>query len=480
MVKAWEARGTTREKLLKQWMSSGQDIATCTVELITSEETAEKSSVVQDFLTPEQVLQYYCGNEDSWERKELTRQGFAPSQRAILDGSPSTPASTAAPGTPGGPGNASAGVAETKAGVAETKAGVPEPKGSAKSKAAKSKARPGNPVAVFDVRKAKLSQVETTAFPVVDRVETRKMLESAVLAKAGQYAKILVQLKGHEDVKNVPADADETTWANAMKAATRMYIYYGSKEDFARGCARSVAKGSDQQQGASRDHVSTRVILRSLTILRLKRAAEKLYKRLAKKPRATSDLSNVPEHLKDDWHGYSRLEHMARTPMASTVLKGLNKKGADINWLCRDVCGAAVKEGSEFFHTRVLSTVSSERSFHSKLAKELPRVDLVSLPVQVRKKLGQQTFSMVKPSRWFEWMEKDQLLDVINEDHSLRDVVRPEGPLDIFVRIHGDEGAIPGHLLVSRAKFPKAVTTVDAIMKILATDLQGLCRSRHF
>ena len=132
----------------------------------------------------------------------------------------------------------------------------------------------------------------------------------------------------------------------------------------------------------------------------LKRAAAKLYKRLAKKPRATSDLSNVPEHLKDDWHGYSRLEHMARTPMASTVLKGLNKKGADINWLCRDVCGAAVKEGSEFFHTRVLSTVSSERSFHSKLAKELPRVDLVSLPVQVRKKLGQQTFSCLLDGRF--------------------------------------------------------------------------------
>ncbi|OLQ11356.1 hypothetical protein AK812_SmicGene4845 [Symbiodinium microadriaticum] len=469
MVKAWEARGTTREKLLKQWMSSGQDIATCTVELITSEETAEKSSVVQDFLTPEQVLQYYCGNEDSWERKELTRQGFAPSQRAILDGSPSTPA-------PGGPGNASAGVAETKA--------------------AKSKARPGNPVAVFDVRKAKLSQIETTAFPVVDRVETRKMLESAVLAKAGQYAKILVQLKGHEasgkaledlarakdaletaweDVKNVPADADETTWANAMKAATRMYIYYGSKEDFARG----DPPEPDNPQPASAAS-SSAASSQGLQPRGLKRAAEKLYKRLAKKPRATSDLSNVPEHLKDDWHGYSRLEHMARTPMASTVLKGLNKKGADINWLCRDVCGAAVKEGSEFFHTRVLSTVSSERSFHSKLAKELPRVDLVSLPVQVRKKLGQQTFSMVKPSRWFEWMEKDQLLDVINEDHSLRDVVRTEGPLDIFVRIHGDEGAIPGHLLVSRAKFPKAVTTVDAIMEILATDLQGLCRSRHF
>ena len=84
---------------------------------------------------------------------------------------------------------------------------------------------------------------------------------------------------------------------------------------------------------------------------------------------------------------------MAQTPMVSTVLNGLNKKGADIKWLCQDVCGAAVKEGSKFFQTRVLSSISSEKAFHRKLRKELPVVDAVTLPVQVRKKLGQQSFS---------------------------------------------------------------------------------------
>ena len=37
------------------------------------------------------------------------------------------------------------------------------------------------------------------------------------------------------------------------------------------------------------------------------------------------------------------------------------------------------------------------------------------------------------------------------------------------------QGAIPGHLLVSRARFPRARTTVDEIMQILADDLKGLC-----
>ena len=70
-----------------------------------------------------------------------------------------------------------------------------------------------------------------------------------------------------------------------------------------------------------------------------------------------------------------------------------------------------------------------------------------------------------------------RLLDLINEDHSLRDIVRPEGscfcrcpdktahlpchycqlgPLDVFVRIHGDEGPFfkKRNLLVMSLSFP--------------------------
>ena len=79
--------------------------------------------------------------------------------------------------------------------------------------------------------------------------------------------------------------------------------------------------------------------------------------------------------------------------MARTMLQGLARKGADIKWLCQSVCGAATKEGSRYYQTRRLSSVAKECSFHSKLSKELPRVDTVNLPVVVRKKLVQQQFS---------------------------------------------------------------------------------------
>ncbi|CAE7623014.1 unnamed protein product [Symbiodinium sp. CCMP2592] len=366
-----------------------------------------------------------------------------------------------APGGPGGGSTPSTTTADPKKPAAA--------KGKAKAKA--------NPKATWDVRKAKLSTLDSSPFPLVDRPETKRLLESAVLGKAGAHAKLAVQLRGHtaseralddlakakdaleaayEDVKNVPQDADESIWSDAMKACARMYIFYGSKVDVTLPAAvPEVWRKRIRSELLIVDRVHI-LSLAMMVMMRLKRAAKKLFQRaVRKKPRPTVDLRDVPASLTNDWHGYSRLEHIAETPMASTVLNGLNKKGADIKWLCRDVCGAAVKEGSKFFQTRVMSTIPSEDAFHRKLRKELPTVDMVTLPVQVRKKLGQQTFSEL------------QLLDLINEDYSLRDVVRPEGPMDIFVRVHGDEGAIPGHLLVSRAKFPKATTTVDAIMKLL-------------
>ena len=86
---------------------------------------------------------------------------------------------------------------------------------------------------------------------------------------------------------------------------------------------------------------------------------------------------------------------MVQTPMASTVLGGLAKKGADIKWLCGDICGAAVQEGSRFFQSRRLSRITKESAFHRKIQKDLPKVETVSLPVQVRKKLAQHSFSVL-------------------------------------------------------------------------------------
>eukprot|EP00439_Symbiodinium_sp_Y106_P036558 s3661_g4.t1 len=69
--------------------------------------------------------------------------------------------------------------------------------------------------------------------------------------------------------------------------------------------------------------------------------------------------------------------------MATAVMDGLKKKGADIKWLC---------QSSQYFGTRWLSTVGSEKTFHRRLASSLPRAEMIKLPVQVRKKLGEQSF----------------------------------------------------------------------------------------
>ena len=52
------------------------------------------------------------------------------------------------------------------------------------SKKAKAKAKAGhNPKAVWDLRKAKLSTLEKAPFPLVDRAETKKVVEAVLLAK---------------------------------------------------------------------------------------------------------------------------------------------------------------------------------------------------------------------------------------------------------------------------------------------------------
>ena len=74
---------------------------------------------------------------------------------------------------------------------------------------------------------------------------------------------------------------------------------------------------------------------------------------------------------------YSNLEHMSATPMAAAVLKSLRKKSADVRFMCNEVCGAAVEEGSRYFQTRALSSIRQEGKFHR-------RLQLNSLPYQSR------------------------------------------------------------------------------------------------
>ena len=72
---------------------------------------------------------------------------------------------------------------------APSSAGAPDPPVKAKGKAAaKRVAKPKagsaeNPKAVWDIRKARLSTMDRTAFPIVDRGATKKLVEAVLLAK---------------------------------------------------------------------------------------------------------------------------------------------------------------------------------------------------------------------------------------------------------------------------------------------------------
>ena len=79
--------------------------------------------------------------------------------------------------------------------------------------------------------------------------------------------------------------------------------------------------------------------------------------------------------------------------MPNAVLQGLRKKSADVRFLCGTMCDAAVREGSNKFLTKTLATITREARFHSQLASSLPKVELITLPVQIKKKLQSKAFS---------------------------------------------------------------------------------------
>ena len=134
---------------------------------------------------------------------------------------------------------------------------------------------------------------------------------------------------------------------------------------------------------------------------RLKRQALTSFRSLKKRQKQSKDLgaNALPDGLAGQLQGgYSALEHMSETPMGRTVLKSLRKKGTDLKFMCAEVCGAAVEEGSKFFQTRSLANVSRESKFHHRLVKDLPKVDAIKLPIQHRKKLRYKYFSSLATS----------------------------------------------------------------------------------
>ena len=124
----------------------------------------------------------------------------------------------------------------------------------------------------------------------------------------------------------------------------------------------------------------------------VKRSNKRL-KRSCDEDRGNWSETQLPPELTKLDDSYSSLDHMLSTPMADVMLKSLRKKGADVRFMCQEVCGAAVLEGSTNFHTRLLASIKDERVLHSKLRSQLPDVTKLKLPVSVKKRSIERDFS---------------------------------------------------------------------------------------
>ena len=120
----------------------------------------------------------------------------------------------------------------------------------------------------------------------------------------------------------------------------------------------------------------------------MKRAAKVLFGKQNKRAKHEVDISAVPENVKEDWTESSSLQHMNASPMATTVLESLTKKATDLNFMFK-FCAAATEEGSGYFQTRLLGSVRKEARFHRLVAKDLPLVENIKVPVKIRNKLPQ-------------------------------------------------------------------------------------------
>ena len=72
---------------------------------------------------------------------------------------------------------------------------------------------------------------------------------------------------------------------------------------------------------------------------------------------------------------------------ASTVMSGLQKKGADVNFVNK-LCAAANSEssGKMKLATRLLANRKTERRLHAYFSRSLPKVSSIKLPLLVNKK----------------------------------------------------------------------------------------------
>ncbi|CAJ1374093.1 unnamed protein product [Effrenium voratum] len=218
----------------------------------------------------------------------------------------------------------------------------------------------------------------------------------------------------------------------------------------------------------------------------------------------------------------SQLEMISEAPVACSVIKALRHKNANISFIS-EVCKSAGLEGSKKQATLSLGTVQTERTFHSRLRRDLPVVSTKEVSLKIGQRICKRRVSFVLLSSYLAWLwkrpkvrnlilygqttseERCAFIAQLNKAPHMQG--RQLGLNDIVFKIHGDEGpyfkkrnllvvnastpwshsgdtfltrlpicVIPGHQLITRKLQKKhcCQTTLDEIMEIIVQDLDTL------
>ncbi|CAJ1461478.1 unnamed protein product [Effrenium voratum] len=101
----------------------------------------------------------------------------------------------------------------------------------------------------------------------------------------------------------------------------------------------------------------------------------------------------------------SQLEMISEAPVACSVIKALRHKNANISFIS-EVCKSAGLEGSKKQATLSLGTVQTERTFHSRLRRDLPVVSTKEVSLKIGQRICKRRVSFVLLSSYLAWLWK--------------------------------------------------------------------------
>ena len=141
---------------------------------------------------------------------------------------------------------------------------------------------------------------------------------------------------------------------------------------------------------------STQVFLAIICLRnRPKRGALALLKQAKKQKlqeQSEPSTSSAPTSFAPFGQPMSQLEMISEAPVACSVIKALRHKNANISFIS-EVCKSAGLEGSKKQATLSLFTVQTERTFHSRLRRDLPVVSTKEVSLKIGQRICKRRVS---------------------------------------------------------------------------------------